>query len=116
MWNYFSCSTDTGMQGSMKIIGALKLDSVADGRSDVDARALALLRAELAEVVWASAVDVRATYPGARIDGVKIEIKIGPACCVRLIVNYRARVVLIDGVDSLPRTSQRPARGRGAGN
>ena len=115
MWNYFSCSTGAGMQGSMKIIGALRLDSVAQGRSDADARALALLRAELVEVAWASARDVRATYPGARIDGVNVEIMVGPACYVRCVVNYQAGVVLIDGVDSVPKSSQRPARGRGAG-
>jgi len=117
MWNHFSCATAAGMQRYMKIMGTLRLASAAGERStDGTARALGALCAELIDASWKSVEDVRAAYPNALVDGANVTIVVGPQCIVRLVVNYSTSIILIVGVDSVARTEQRSARGRGKAN
>jgi hypothetical protein len=98
----------------MKIMGALRLISAGEGPdADADMRALVALRAELQAADWKSADDLRLDYPQARINSAGVVIMVTPRCSARLLVNYRAGVILIEGVDSV--ANARPGRARGKG-
>ncbi|KRB42050.1 hypothetical protein [Phenylobacterium sp. Root700] len=98
----------------MKIMGALRLISVGVGPdADAEMRALVALRAELEAADWRAAEDVRLDYPRARITAAGVVIDVTLDCSARLLVNYRAGVILIEGVDSAANARTGRTRGKG---
>lgn len=93
-WNYYDCMRGRAMRFAMRLMGTNMLEGLAGsaGRGgDV-----ASLRAELEAADWTCRDDAATAYPNARADGGRVRISLGSEFCVDLLVNYGARMVLIE--------------------
>ena len=84
------------MRHDMKLMGRHLLHKLATSGTGDHAGAVGALCAELEAADWDGPSAALADYPGAMLEGHRLEIPIAKGICVRLAINCAAGVVLIE--------------------